>query len=108
MRAWLPARVSTETGHLKPRIGRSACLRGIAPGSVGRRAPRPDTRLAYGSFVEVGRYRCISALAEKYVHHVPVLVDRPVQIRPPCVQVAVRLVRSPLCTTGRLWSQAAS
>ncbi len=111
---------------MKPRIGRSRCLRWpwsrsspllrdleercsdsgstprsswrIALGFISRDAGRSHAGLSDGSFDEALRCYFIAPITEVHVHRLPVLVYRPVEVRSPPVQAPVRLVRPRLRT----------
>lgn len=61
---------------------------------------RLHARFGDGSFEEALSGRCVPTLAKIDVHHLPMLIWRPVQVCPAIVQAAVCLVHPPLPPDG--------
>ena len=82
-------RAMLGVGHRRPQGGR------VAPGLVGDDALRPDAGLGDGPLEEGAGGGRGAPFGDVDVHHLAVLVDRPVAVGPATVQPAVGLVHPP-------------
>lgn len=78
------------------------CTKGrrVARGLVCRDPFRPHTRLVDGMFEERLRHFGVPPLRKVRIDHLPILINRTVDIGPAPLQTDIRLINAPVVTNG--------